>query len=202
MVIDRRLRRAGGQSLQRQIAEVFRVCEQAIEAELAKNDPQASRPQQAVRSAAAAVTTAPASAVSAAGAAGAIRTASPSSSRAAAAAPTRPGSASVARDLPGLAGPQPVPPPRSPSATGEPPTIAAPPAQGITLTTGARVATPPRPATIPQIKALQAIASQAGVALGAETSRRFGVPAAKYLTVQQASRLIDDLKALLSAAAS
>jgi hypothetical protein len=80
--------------------------------------------------------------------------------------------------------------------TGSPSTTGTPPAAGK------RIAASQRPATIPQIKAWQAIASQAGVALGAETSRRFGVPAARYLTVQQASRLIDDLKALLSSAAS
>jgi hypothetical protein len=221
LAIDRRLRRAGGESLQRQIAEVFRVCEQAVEAELAKSTQQVPQPPlrrpagQAAVSALARSTTVE---ETAAGQTGTLRAAAPPSTRAAALPPTRPGSASVARDLPGMAGPpevpQSVPQPRpplatgapqttvAPSATGSPPTTGSPPAIGTPATTGTRVAAAQRPATIPQIKALQAIASQAGVALGAETSRRFGVPAARYLTVQQASRLIDELKALLSAAAS
>ena len=233
MAIDRRLRRAGGESLQRQIAEVFRVCEQAVEAELAKSTqqvPQPPLPRQSGQAAGSALARSTTVEETAAGQTGTLRAASPPSTRAAALPPTRPGSASVARDLPGMAGPpevprtgppeapqsvpQSVPQPRPPLATGAPqttvapsttvapPTTGGPPTTGSPPPTGTRVAAAQRPATIPQIKALQAIASQAGVALGAETSRRFGVPAARYLTVQQASRLIDELKALLSAVAS
>lgn len=53
---------------------------------------------------------------------------------------------------------------------------------------------PPRPATANQVKAIRAIAHQAGIGLASELSQRYGVRSPHALNVGQASQLIDVLK--------